>query len=118
MKKRLEGLIWMGLGFSLLMALFLSPFASPSPDGLEKVAETKGFKDRGEGWTLWKHAPLKDYALPWIKGEKASKAVAGVIGTLAIFLIGYGVGKWLRKPQAKEARINSKHPRNPDRGQG
>ena len=112
MKKRLEGFIWMGLGFSLLMALFLSPYASPSPDGLEKVAETKGFKDRGEGWMLWKHAPLKDYTLPWIKGEKASKAVSGFIGTLGLFLIGYGVGKWLKKPRAKEARTDSKHSQN------
>jgi cobalt/nickel transport protein len=53
MKRRLEGWIWIGLGASLLVALFLSPFASSSPDGLEKVAETGGFKEKGEGWNLW-----------------------------------------------------------------
>ena len=104
MKKRFEGFIWIGLGLSLLIALFLSPYVSTSPDGLEKVAETKGFKDRGEGWTLWKHAPLRDYTLPWIRNERASKAVSGFIGTLAIFLIGYGMGKWLRKPKKREGR--------------
>ena len=46
MKKRLDGLIWIGLGISLLMALFLSPYASSSPDGLEKVAEIKDSKTK------------------------------------------------------------------------
>jgi cobalt/nickel transport protein len=39
MKNQLRGFLWIGLGVSLLLALFLSPFASSSPDGLEKVAE-------------------------------------------------------------------------------
>ncbi len=99
MKRPFDSLIWIGLGLSLLMALFLSPYGSSSPDGLEKVAETKGFQDRGEGWTLWKHAPFKNYTLPWIRDEKTSQAVSGFIGTLAIFLMAYGVGKWLRKPR-------------------
>ncbi len=111
MKKSLEGFIWVGLGLSLLMVLFLSPHGSTSPDGLEKVAEIKGFKDRGEGWTLWNYAPFKDYALPRIKHEKTSKAVSGFIGTLAIFLMGYGVGKWLKKPRPEESQTDPKHPK-------
>ena len=114
MKKPLDGFIWIGLGLSLLMALFLSPHASPSPDGLEKVAEAQGFKERGEGWTFWAHAPFKDYALPWIRDEKISKAISGFIGTLAIFFIALGVGKCLRKPRTKEAQTDSTHPRNSD----
>ena len=98
MKRRLDGVIWVGLGISLLLALFLSPFASPSPDGLEKVAETKGFADKGGSW---KHAPFSDYAIPWIKNEKVSTAVSGLIGTLAIFLIVTGIGRLIRKPPTK-----------------
>jgi len=101
-KKRLEGWIWIGLGISLLVALFLSPFASTSPDGLEKVAEMKGFKERGERWRLWKHAPLQEYAIPWIKNEKVSTALSGIVGTVAIFLIAFGLGRWMkRSPQKK-----------------
>ena len=70
MKRRLDGIIWIGLGVALLFALFLSPFASTSPDGLEKVGETKGFSEKGESWKFWKHAPLSGYTLPWIKSEK------------------------------------------------
>jgi len=97
MKRRLDGFVWIGLGIALLLALFLSPFASTSPDGLEKVAETKGFSGKGEGWKFWKHAPLSDYTLPWIKNEKVSTALSGLIGTLAIFFMVMGIGKLIRK---------------------
>jgi len=96
-KRRLDGFIWIGLGISLLLALLLSPLASTSPDGLEKVAETKGFSEKGESLKFWKHAPLSDYTLPWIKNEKVSTALSGLIGTLAIFLLALGIGKLVKK---------------------
>jgi cobalt/nickel transport protein len=95
MKRRLDGLVWIGLGVSLLLALFLSPFASSSPDGLEKVAEMKGFAGKGEGWKVWKYAPFSEYTIPWIKNEKVSTALSGLIGTFAIFFIVMGLGKFL-----------------------
>jgi cobalt/nickel transport protein len=100
MKRRLDGFIWIGLGVSLLLALFLSPFASSSPDGLEKVAETKGFSEKGEGGKVWKYAPFSEYTIPWIKNEKVSTAFSGLIGTLAIFSIVMGVGKLIKHPTA------------------
>jgi cobalt/nickel transport protein len=102
MKRRLDGFIWVGLGISLLLALFLSPFASSSPDGLEKVAETKGFAEKGESWKLWKHAPFSDYAIPWIKNVKVSTALSGLIGTLAIFFIAFGLGKLIKRPPSRK----------------
>jgi len=105
MKRRLDGLILIGLGISLLLALFLSPFASSSPDGLEKVAETKGFAEKGEGWKLWKYAPFPDYAIPWIKNEKVKTSLSGLIGTLAIFFIAFGIGKFIRKAPIKKILI-------------
>ncbi len=102
MKRRLNDFIYIGLGISLLLALFLSPFASPSPDGLEKVAETKGFSEKGEGWTFWKHAPFSDYTLPWIKDEKVSTALSGLIGTLAIFFIALGIGRLIKRTPSKK----------------
>ena len=97
MKNQHKGWIWMGLGIALLLALFLSPFASSSPDGLERVAEMKGFKDKGESWTLWLYAPLRDYAISWVKNKKISTALSGLIGTLAVFFMGLGVSKLLKK---------------------
>ena len=105
MKKRCDGFVWIGLGMALLIALFLSPLASFSPDGLEKVAETKGFSEKAEGWTFWKVAPFSDYTLRWIKNEKVSTALSGLIGTLASFLIALGVGKLIKKIPTKEVML-------------
>ncbi len=99
MKSRFNGFVWLVLGLSLLMALFLSPFASSSPDGLEKVAQTKGFSRPEEG-TLWHHAPLRNYSIPWIEHTKMSRAFSGLIGTLSIFLTSFGIGKLIRKKKA------------------
>lgn len=96
MKARHRGFVWIGLGISLLLALFLSPFASSSPDGLERVAGTKGFAEKGGG-RLWEHAPFKDYRLPGIKNERVSTGIAGVVGTLAVFFIVMGLGNLIRK---------------------
>ncbi len=105
MKRRLHGWISIGLGISLLVALFLSPFASSSPDGLEKVAEVKGFKERGEGGNLWKYAPLRDYAIPWIRDKKVSTAISGFLGTASIFFIAFGLGKLLKKSPNSSLRL-------------
>jgi cobalt/nickel transport protein len=105
MKRRLDGFIWIGLGISLIVALFLSPFASSSPDGLEKVAETKGFLEKAEEWIFWEHAPFSDYAIPWIKNEKVSTALSGLIGTLAIFFIAMGFGKLVKRSTAHKALL-------------
>ena len=97
MKNQLKGFLWIGFGVSLLLALFLSPFASSSPDGLEKVAEQQGFAEKGGSWTLWRYTPFRDYAIPGIKNEKLATALAGFIGTAAIFMIAIGLGKTLKK---------------------
>ena len=102
MKSRLDGFILIGLGISFLLALFLSPYASTSPDGLEKVAEMKGFSEKGENWKFWKYAPLRDYAIPWIKNEKVSTALSGLIGILAIFFIALGIGRLIKKTPTKK----------------
>jgi cobalt/nickel transport protein len=102
MKRRIDGFILVGLGICLLMALFLSHFASSSPDGLEKVAETKGFVSKGEEWKFWKHAPLPDYEIPWIKNKNVSTSLSGLVGTLAIFLLVLGIGKLIKKSSAKK----------------
>jgi len=115
MKRQLDGFVWIGLGIALILALFLSPFTSTSPDGLEKVAETKGFAEKGETWKFWKHAPLPDYNIPWINNEKVSTALSGLIGTLAIFFIAFGIGKLIKKSPPVNPVRNSSGALNPVR---
>ncbi|HXX33866.1 MAG TPA: PDGLE domain-containing protein [Thermodesulfobacteriota bacterium] len=97
MKRRVDGFVWVGLGVALLLALFLSPFASTSPESLEKIAEAKRSSEKEQAWKLWEHAPLSGYTLPWVKNAKVSTALSGLVGTLAIFLIAVGIAKVIRK---------------------
>lgn len=75
---------------AVLLAVIISPFASSSPDGLERVAEDKGFLGKGEAEPALR-SPVPDYLMPGIKNEKIATAVAGVLGTLLVFGVGYGL---------------------------
>jgi len=81
-----------GLLLALGLALFLAPFASRAPDGLERVAQDVGFLERAEGKGF--PAPIPDYAIPGVRNEALATALAGLAGTLIAFglalLLGYG----------------------------
>ncbi len=66
---------------SLVIAGFVSWFASSKPDGLERVAEDQGFIEKAED-TSYEIFP--DYKVPGVN-KFLSKGLAGVIGTLATF---------------------------------
>ncbi len=74
----------------LAVACF-APLASSSPDGLERVAEDKGFID------LAQEAPFQviaDYVFPGIGNEALATILAGIIGTLILFGVVYALA-WL-----------------------
>ena len=88
---------WHGaLIVSLIVGAILSPFASPWPDGLEKVAEMLGFAVRAEGPAAVS-APIPDYVFPGITSEGLATAVAGILGTLLVFVVLYVLGKVLAR---------------------
>lgn len=92
--------IFFGIMAAVFLALILSPLASPWPDGLEKVAEDKGFLEKGEVKPLLS-SPLPDYTWPGVKNEKVSTAVAGLAGTLIVFAAGLGLAAALKRRGAK-----------------
>ncbi len=69
---------------ALLIALCLSPFASPLPDGLEAVMEQ--YQVLHEAAPLFV-TPLADYQVAGIASEALSTSLAGVIGVLLTFLV-------------------------------
>lgn len=81
---------------ALLVAALLSPLASSSPDGLERVATDLGFIEKGEGGTVIK-SPLADYIFPGVVNEAAATAMAGLTGTLVTFGAMYGLARLLKK---------------------
>ena len=93
------------LALAIGLATAVSPFASPNPDGLEKVAEEKAFLDEGKLHNLQEDSPIPDYAFPGIENERVATGVAGFVGTLGVFAIGFGLG-WLvrRRPETAGPR--------------
>ena len=84
---------WHGALLLALLLAILSPLASSSPDGLERVAEDKGF-------IVAALEPffeiLPDYVIPVVTNEALATILAGILGTLILFGIGYGLAKLLR----------------------
>ena len=110
-----------GPGLSVALAVLVSPGASSSPDGLEKVAEDKGFLEKAEETEpVWNNAPIPDYAVPGLtetvevedeetglteereEPTRLATALAGLIGTVAVFLIGWGLALLLTLGKEKE----------------
>jgi hypothetical protein len=82
-----------GLLLALGVAL-LSPLASPHPDGLERVAEDQGFLDRAQDPPF---QVIADYLFPGIENEAVATVLAGLVGTLIVFALGYGLALLLRR---------------------
>ena len=88
-----RGWIYIGVVVALI-AVLLSPLASASPDGLERVAENIGFLELGQS------APyqiLPDYTIPFLGETALSTIVAGAVGALAVLGLIVVVGMGLRK---------------------
>lgn len=89
--------IWVvGLGIAILLTIF-SPLASAHPDGLEWVAEQKGFLDAAQG-PLFEIIP--DYVFPGITNEAFATILAGIIGSLIVFGVALGVAYMRRSQKA------------------
>jgi predicted outer membrane lipoprotein len=92
---------WWLIGLLIALAVaILSPLASSHPDGLERIAEDQGFLDRAED------APYEivpDYVFPGIQNEAVATIVAGLVGTLVVFGIGYGLAWVVRRRTGQSA---------------
>lgn len=85
------------LAVAVGLAVAVSPFASASPDGLEKVAEKKAFLDDGKLAKLQEGSPIPDYAFPGIENERVATGVAGFVGSLTVFAVGFGIALLLAR---------------------
>jgi cobalt/nickel transport system permease protein len=94
-----------GLAIALAVCVFLAPFASEHPDGLEWVGARLGFLNEEAASPALVPAPIPDYQLPLFGSNhvKAATAVAGLVGTLVVFGVGLGL-----------ARVFSRREREPD----
>lgn len=94
----------LALAIAVGLATAVSPFASSNPDGLEKAAEDKGFLDAGKLHAIQDDSPIPDYAFPGVENERVATGLAGFVGTLGVFAIGYGIAYLSRRPRPPWAR--------------
>lgn len=89
------------VGVAVLVAIALgvavAPFASSSPDGLNKVAIDQEFEGGGTVHPLQEGAPLSDYAFPGVGDDRGATAAAGLAGTVAVFVLAFGAAALLRR---------------------
>ncbi len=83
-----KGWILTGVLITLAVVL-LSPFASASPDGLERVAEDLGFINIAQ---TAPYEVIPDYTIPFLGATPISTIVAGVIGVIVVLAIAFIVG--------------------------
>jgi hypothetical protein len=103
MSTSLKAFTVLALAVAVGLATAVSPFASSSPDGLERVAHDKAFLDRGERHTVQEDAPVPDYAFPGIHDARVATGVAGFAGTLVVFALGFGMAALLRRREGPAA---------------
>jgi hypothetical protein len=85
-----------GVLVALVLAGVVSFYASGSPDGLERVAEDKGFLDRAEEHAA-ADSPLADYQAKGVENERLSGGVAGVAGALVVLVLTGGIAYAVRR---------------------
>ena len=87
----------LALALAVGLATAASPFASASPDGLERVAADKAFLDQGRVAKVQERAPVAEYAVPGVADPRLATGLAGFAGTLVVFVLGYGVAVVVRR---------------------
>ncbi|MEV7191093.1 energy-coupling factor ABC transporter permease [Streptomyces sp. NPDC093510] len=94
--------VWIaGIIASLVLAGFVSFYASADPDGLEKVAHDKGIDKKAEEHAT-ADSPLADYGVEDITDTRLSGGLAGVIGVGVTVVAGTAVFWTLRRRRTND----------------
>ena len=97
-----------GLGVALLVAIFLSPFASSDPDGLDRVAQDLEFENKAVEDAPAQKLPFyrvfEEYSFRGAP-EGVATSIAGLAGTLVTFGLAWGLGKLVVQRSAADSSI-------------
>jgi len=76
--------------------LFISPFASPWPDGLESVAAKLGFASAAVARPIVS-SPFEGYMIPGLGSPVTATVIAGLAGTCIVFAGGFFLARMLTR---------------------
>lgn len=93
-----RAVIFGGIALALVLAAFVSPFASAHPDGLESVADKHGIAAAEQ--PAWTSAILPDYAMPGVGNASVATGLAGAAGVLVMLAAGWALARLIRRPRA------------------
>jgi hypothetical protein len=107
-KKDAKLFVAAGLLLASGLALLVSPFASGSPDGLNRVAIEKGFAKSATDHSL-DNSPVAGYVVQSVDDDRVGKGISGLIGVLLTFGVGLALFATLRRfrsrpPNSAEGR--------------
>jgi hypothetical protein len=94
----------LALAIAVGLAVAVSPYASDSPDGLEKVAAKNGFLADGRLHAIQDDSPIPDYAFPGIDNARVATGLAGFVGTVGVALLGGGLAVAVRRRPGAQRR--------------
>lgn len=83
-----------GIILAVLLVIFIAPYATKHPDGLERIAQDKGFLGKEEARLP---AVISGYSFPGIKNERLSVVIAGILGIAIAFSAAYLLSILMRK---------------------
>ncbi|WP_314254369.1 energy-coupling factor ABC transporter permease [Streptomyces kutzneri] len=94
--------VWLtGLVTALVLAGFVSFYASADPDGLEKVAADKGIDEKVEEHAA-ANSPLADYSVKDVDDARLSGGLAGAIGVGVTVVAGTGIFWAVRRRRTED----------------
>ena len=105
-RTRSRTFLLVGVLLALLLAGFVSQYASGSPDGLERVATDHGFAETATEHDLAR-SPFADYAFSEVANDRLAAGIAGVAGVLWTLLVGGALFLLLRRRGARDASAPS-----------
>ena len=82
--------MWLIALAACLLLATVAPLASSAPDGLERIAEEKGFAEMARSSPFGVAA---GYLFPGIENKALAAILAGWLGTIIVFLIVYGCAR-------------------------
>lgn len=101
-------LVVTGLLVALLLAGGVSYYASSSPDGLNRVAQDKGFSST-QRRPASRDSPFAGYGTQGVSDGRLSKGVAGVVGCVVVLVLAGGLTFAVRRRGARNEPQTAEH---------